>query len=82
VYLMEMVPPGVGAGRLPFGSRIAGPSVGLARSRPHLVPTMRAAGHRVYAWTVNHADEVDLLVGQGVDGLITDRPGFVLNHLG
>ncbi len=82
VYLMEMVPPGVGAGRLPFGSRIAGPSVGLARSRPHLVPTMRAAGHRVYAWTVNHADEVNLLVGQGVDGLITDRPGFVLNHLG
>lgn len=82
VYLMELLPPGVGKGRLPFGAQIAGPGVGLVRSRPNLVPAMRAAGHQVYVWTVNEADEIDLLIRQGVDGLITDRPRFVLDHLG
>jgi glycerophosphoryl diester phosphodiesterase len=81
-YLMELVPPGVGSGRLPFGSRIAAPGIGLVRSRPQLVPAMRAAGHQVYVWTVNEAADIGLLAGQGVDGLITDRPRFILDHLG
>ncbi|GAA0810879.1 glycerophosphodiester phosphodiesterase [Spirilliplanes yamanashiensis] len=82
VYLMEIAPPGVGRGRLPFGAQIAGPGVGLARSRPGLIPAMHAAGHQVYVWTVNEAEDVDLLAAQDVDGLITDRPGFVLGRLG
>jgi glycerophosphoryl diester phosphodiesterase len=81
VYLLELLPPGVGRGRLPFGARIAGPRVGLVRSRPGLLPAIQAAGHQAYVWTVN--DEVDLkmVLDQQVDGVITDRPKFVLNHL-
>jgi glycerophosphoryl diester phosphodiesterase len=81
VYLLELLPPGVGRGRLPFGARIAGPGVGLVRSRPSLVPAIRSAGHQAYVWTVNAEDDLKMVLDQQVDGVITDRPGFVLNHL-
>jgi glycerophosphoryl diester phosphodiesterase len=62
VYLVEILPPGVGRGRLPFGARIA--------------------GHQTYVWTVNEESDLDLVIGLGVDGIITDRPRFVLDRLG
>jgi glycerophosphoryl diester phosphodiesterase len=80
--LLEVLPPGLRPARLPFGARIAGPSIHLLRSRPHLVPALKAGGNQVYVWTVNEDDEVDLAVSQGVDGIITDRPGDVLRRLG
>ena len=82
VYLLEIPPPGVSSGRLPFGARVAGPSVGLIRARPGLVPALHAAGHRAYVWTVNDAPDLDLVLAQKVDGIITDRPRFVLDRLG
>jgi glycerophosphoryl diester phosphodiesterase len=82
VYLLEILPPGVGRGRLPFGSRIAGPSIGLARARPALIPTLRSAGLQTYAWTVNEKSDLDLVLAQQVDGVISDRPRFVLDRLG
>ena len=81
VYLLEIVPPGVGRGKLPFGARIAGPGIGLIRARPGLLPAIRAAGHRAYVWTVNEEADLDLVLGQQVDGVITDRPRFVLDRL-
>ncbi len=81
VYLLEVLPPGVSSGRLPFGARIAGPRAGLVRSRPGLVPALHAAGHQVYVWTVNDAADLDLVLAHKVDGVITDRPGFVLDRL-
>lgn len=81
VYLLEILPPGVGRGRLPFGSRIAGPGVSLVRSRPTLVPAIRAAGHQVYVWTVNSGADLELVLEHQVDGVITDRPKFVLDRL-
>jgi glycerophosphoryl diester phosphodiesterase len=81
VYLLEILPPGVGRGRLPFGARIAGPGVGLIRSRPGLVPAIRAAGHQTYVWTVNDADDLKMVLEHQVDGVITDRPRFVLDQL-
>jgi glycerophosphoryl diester phosphodiesterase len=81
VYLLELLPPGVGRGLLPFGARIAGPGVGLARSRPSLVPAIKAAGHQAYVWTVNAEDDLKMVLDQQVDGVITDRPKFVLDHL-
>jgi glycerophosphoryl diester phosphodiesterase len=81
VYLMEMTPPGVSRGRLPFGARTAGPGVELIRARPGLLPAMRAAGHQVYVWTVNEPDDLDLVLEHRVDGVITDRPRFVLERL-
>lgn len=34
------------------------------------------AGKRVFVWTVNDPASMALMVGRGVDGLITDRPGL------
>ena len=82
VYLLDVLPPGVGHGRLPFGASIAAPRVRLVRSRPGLVAALRAAGHQVYVWTVNMETDVDLVIEQGADGVITDRPRFVLDRLG
>ncbi|MEV6341994.1 glycerophosphodiester phosphodiesterase family protein [Actinoplanes sp. NPDC051851] len=81
VYLLELLPPGVGKGKLPFGSRIAGPGVELVRNRPGLLPAMRAAGHRTYVWTVNEPADLELVLRNRVDGVISDRPKFVLDHL-
>jgi glycerophosphoryl diester phosphodiesterase len=82
VYLLEILPPGVGRGRLPFGSRVAGPSIGLVRARPGLVSSLKQAGHQVYVWTVNKPDDLETVLEHRVDGVITDRPKFLLDRLG
>ena len=79
--LMELLPSTL-RGTLPFGARIAGPGIHLVKARPRLVRTLQAAGNRVYVWTVNEPEEIDFLVDLGVDGIITDRPAFVLKHIG
>jgi glycerophosphoryl diester phosphodiesterase len=81
VLLLELVPPGLRLGRLPFGTRIAGPSIGLIRARPGLVTTLRAAGNQVYVWTVNEPADLELVARQEVDAIITDRPAETLAHL-
>jgi glycerophosphoryl diester phosphodiesterase len=81
VQLLELLPPGMRPQRLPFGSRIAGPGIGLVRARPGLVPALRAAGTEVYVWTVNEPSDVSLVLEHGVDGIITDRPRYVLDRL-
>ena len=82
LLMMEIPPRGLWTGRLPFGARIAGPSIGLVRARPHLVPALRKAGHRVFVWTVNEPDDIELVLRCDVDGIITDRPAAVLARLG
>ncbi|WP_089154880.1 glycerophosphodiester phosphodiesterase [Micromonospora sp. NBS 11-29] len=82
VLLLEVLPPWLRLGRLPFGSRIAGPGVDLVRARPHLVPALRAAGNSVYVWTVNEPEDLELVLAAGVDGVITDRPAHALARLG
>jgi glycerophosphoryl diester phosphodiesterase len=74
VLLLELLP----LARLPFGIRIAGPSINLVRSRPRLVPALRAAGSRVYVWTVNEPADLELVLRARVDGIITDRPADTL----
>jgi glycerophosphoryl diester phosphodiesterase len=81
VYLLEVLPPGIGRGRLPFGVPIAGPRVGLVQTRPGLLPAFRAAGLQSYVWTVNTDADLDRVVAQKADGIITDRPRFVLDRL-
>jgi glycerophosphoryl diester phosphodiesterase len=82
VYLMRILPPGAGLGRLPFGARIAGPGIGLVRSRPQLISALRAAGHQSYIWTVNGEPDLELALSLHPDGIISDRPKFVLEKLG
>lgn len=45
------------------------------------VEALHAIGVRVVPWTVNDLAEVDRLLALGVDGLITDDPRRVIEHL-
>ena len=46
-----------------------------ATATPAVVAEAHARGLRVYVWTVNPLDEILRLVGEGVDGVISDHPG-------
>lgn len=81
-FLIEAMPRVLRVGRMPFGAQIAGLGIALVRARPQLVPALRAAGNRVYVWTVNELADLDLVLEQGVDGVITNRPATMLQHLG
>ncbi len=47
-----------------------------------LVAEIRGAGCACYVWTVNEPAQMDRLVGWGVNGIITDRPGVLRARLG
>ena len=82
VFLFDMVVPRVLDGRPPFAAPILGPGIATLRENPDLVRRAHQRGRRVYVWTVNTPDEVDLVLELGVDGIITDRPAYVLSRLG
>jgi glycerophosphoryl diester phosphodiesterase len=82
VLLLELLPPWLRDGRLPAGVGIAGPGIRLLRSRPWLAERIHRQGNEVYVWTVNDAADLDFVLVLGVEGIISDRPRFVLNHLG
>jgi len=46
-----------------------------------LIGEVRQAGLDCHAWTVNEPAQVDRLVGWGVSGIITDRPGALRARL-
>ena len=82
VFLMDDIPRRYRAGSLPEGVLIAGPSVDVLRAHPHYVDLVHARGGRVHVWTVDDRADLDLCVGLGVDAIITNRPGRVLEMLG
>jgi glycerophosphoryl diester phosphodiesterase len=62
--------------------RIAGPGIRLLRARPWLAERIHRQGNELYVWTVNEAPDLDLVLTLGVEGIISDRPRFVLDRLG
>jgi glycerophosphoryl diester phosphodiesterase len=68
-------------GSLPSGVATAGPSVRLLRSDPGFVERANSMGNRVYCWTVDEPDDVELMRNLGVDALITNRPSAVRAQL-
>ncbi|QCW78533.1 glycerophosphodiester phosphodiesterase [Streptomyces sp. S6] len=82
VYLMQFVSPRLRDGRLPAGSRIAGPGMRIVRSHPQYIERLHRAGHRVHVWTVNEPADVELCAELGVEAIITNRPKQVLSQLG
>jgi len=82
VQLLELLPPWLRTGRLPAGVAIAGPGVRLLRTHPWLARRIHERGHQVYVWTVNTPSDVDLVMELGVEGIISDRPRYVLDRLG
>ena len=81
VFLMERVPLRFRDGSLPFKADIAGPSIEVLREHPRYVEKVHAAGGRVFVWTVDDVDDVDLCLRLGVDAVITNRPAAVCAHL-
>jgi len=81
VYLMERVPVMYRHGQLPRGVSIAGPWVRLLHDHPRYVQRVHSQGHRVFAWTVDEPDDVQLVHTLGVDAIITNRPSQVLAQL-
>jgi glycerophosphoryl diester phosphodiesterase len=68
-------------GWLPFGCTIGGPRIRVLRWFPELADRLHRRGQRIYAWTVNSLEELQLALRLQVDGIITDKPGFVLGEL-
>jgi glycerophosphoryl diester phosphodiesterase len=82
VFLMEVLPPGLRGGQLPYGARAGGPGITLLRSRPQIAERLLERGRQVYVWTVNEPEDIDLCRRIGVTGIISDRPGYVRARLG
>lgn len=55
---------------------------GLDVVTPRFVERARAHNMRVQVWTVNQAGEMENLLAQGVDGILTDYPDRLLRLLG
>jgi len=81
VLLLEFLPPGLRAGLLPFGTPIGGPGIRLVRAHPEVAVRLRERGYPVYVWTVNEPADLDLVLSLQVEGIISDRPGFVVSRL-
>ena len=81
VLLLERRLPGLRDGLLPAGVPIAGPGLHLLQADPGFVARAHSRGNRVYVWTVNEPDDVELVRGLGVDTIITDRPAEVIAQL-
>ena len=52
------------------------------RIERNVMTALQTAGHQVYVWTVNAEADLETVLDQRVDGIITDRPRFVLDRLG
>jgi glycerophosphoryl diester phosphodiesterase len=74
VMLMERVPVPYRSGMLPKGVRVAGPGLPVVLAHPNYARRVQAAGSRVFVWTVDDPEDVELVHGMGVDAIITNRP--------
>ena len=74
VFLMEPFVYRARGGALPVGTRIAGPSIEILRTRPEAVERWHRAGCEVHVWTVDGPADFELCLSLGVDAVITNRP--------
>ena len=81
VQLYDRVPVLRRDGSLSRAADVAGPGVHILRTHPGYVRRVHARGHRVYVWTVDEPADIDLVLGLGVDAVITNRPTDVLARL-
>jgi glycerophosphoryl diester phosphodiesterase len=81
VFLMQHVPLRFRDGTLPPQCSIAGPSLAILRRHPRYVERVHEQGNRVHVWTVDEREDIDFVLGLGVDAVITNRPRRALRHL-
>ncbi len=82
VYLMGKVPLRLRDGSLPPRVSIAGPWLEVLKGHPSYVEKVHAAGGRVHVWTVDEPADIELVLGLGVDAVISNEPRRVLRALG
>ena len=75
------IPPLRRDGSLPAGVHTSGPGIRVLRSEPDYVERAHQAGNRVFCWTVDRPEDVELVRRLGVDAIITNRPAAVLAQL-
>jgi len=56
-------------------------AMGIRIVTPHFVKAMHSVGATIEIWTVNDEEEMDMLFGMGIDGIMTDRPDTLLKVL-
>jgi len=81
VYLMQRVPLRLRDGVPPGPADAVGPSLRGLRAFPSYVERAHAHGVPVHVWTVDEPEDVDYVVGLGVDVIITNRPAAVRRQL-
>jgi glycerophosphoryl diester phosphodiesterase len=81
VLLFDRMLPMIRDGILPAGVPIAGPGLRVIQADPSIVERAHARGHRVFVWTVDEPDEVELVRSAGADAIITNRPREVIAQL-
>jgi glycerophosphoryl diester phosphodiesterase len=69
-------------GFLPGGVTTAGLDRAIVRERPEIVAIHHEAGHEVFVWTVDDEEDIQRCIDLGVDAIISNRPGAVLDALG
>lgn len=82
VLLLNRVPGRYRDGSLPRGISIAGPSIDIIRAHPKYVSRVHEKGGLVHVWTVDKKADVSLCLELGVDAIITNRPGRVVQMMG
>lgn len=82
LLLQDSVPVRFRDGSLPRGVRAVGLDIKIVRRWPRSVARQRARGHEVYVWTVDEPEDVRLCVELGVDAIISNRPGVVVDVMG
>ncbi|MCW2543506.1 MAG: glycerophosphodiester phosphodiesterase [Frankiales bacterium] len=81
VYLMSRVPLLYRDGSLPSRIPIAGPSLEILQAHPRYVERLHASGNRVHVWTVDEVADIEMVLGLGVDAVISNHPRRVLRQL-
>ncbi|MEY4137100.1 MAG: hypothetical protein RL205_1228 [Actinomycetota bacterium] len=81
VFLLDRIPRRYRDGSVPPGVTGIGVSIERLHSHPQYIAKAKALGNFVHVWTVDTAADVDLCVSLGVDGIISNRPGFVIDRL-
>ena len=82
VQLFRRLPATGARALVPGLSTAIGPSITVLRRYPGLVERAHATGTEVHVWTVNEPEDMAFVLELGVDTVITDRPGTLLDHLG
>jgi glycerophosphoryl diester phosphodiesterase len=81
VLLMERVPVRYRDGSLPPRVLTAGPSLAVLRAHPGYVERVHSQGNRVHVWTVDDSEDIEFVLGLGVDAVISNHPRRVLRRL-